>query len=140
MKRALLLTALASACTGPSGLVATPAVTAPPTTASMSTTSTLPAVAPRQNRTAAKPPPMGRVVPNAHLAAIRECESGGSGGYTADTGNGFYGAYQFDQGTWESVGGSRNPAHASPAEQDARAQALYDKRGAKPWPGCGRRG
>src|SRR3954453_19350979 len=45
------------------------------------------------------------------LASIRRCESGGN--YATDTGNGFYGAYQFTQSSWEAVGGSGNPAAAS---------------------------
>jgi hypothetical protein len=72
----------------------------------------------------------------APLAAIRACESGGN--YSTDTGNGFGGAYQFDQQTWNSVGGSGNPAQASPAEQDKRAAMLYAQRGSSPWPVCGR--
>ena len=70
-----------------------------------------------------------------NLASIRACESGGN--YATNTGNGYYGAYQFDQQTWNSVGGSGNPANASPAEQDARAQALINSRGSSPWPSCG---
>ncbi len=69
------------------------------------------------------------------LASIRECESGGD--YSTDTGNGYYGAYQFDQSTWESVGGSGSPASASPAEQDAAAQRLMQQSGSSPWPTCG---
>jgi hypothetical protein len=69
------------------------------------------------------------------LAAIRACESGGN--YATNTGNGFYGAYQFTQSTWESVGGTGNPAAASPAEQDKRAAILYSQQGASPWPVCG---
>jgi hypothetical protein len=68
-------------------------------------------------------------------AALRDCESGGN--YATHTGNGFSGAYQFDQQTWESVGGSGRPADASPAEQDMRAQMLYAQRGSQPWPVCG---
>jgi|tagenome__1003787_1003787.scaffolds.fasta_scaffold20712471_1 hypothetical protein len=71
-----------------------------------------------------------------HLASIRACESGGN--YSTNTGNGFYGAYQFDQQTWNSVGGSGNPAAASPAEQDKRAAMLMAQRGSSPWPVCGR--
>jgi hypothetical protein len=68
-------------------------------------------------------------------AKLRQCES--SGNYSAT--NGIYrGAYQFDQRTWNSVGGSGDPAAASPAEQDYRAQILYNQRGAQPWPVCGR--
>lgn len=69
-------------------------------------------------------------------AALRQCES--SGNYATDTGNGYSGAYQFDQRTWESVGGTGRPADASPAEQDHRAALLYASRGAQPWPECGR--
>lgn len=82
--------------------------------------------------------PAGTATPRAGgpFAAIRACESGGN--YSANTGNGFYGAYQFDQGTWNSVGGTGNPANASPAEQDKRAAILYAQRGSSPWPVCGR--
>jgi uncharacterized protein YabE (DUF348 family) len=44
-----------------------------------------------------------------------------------------YGLFQFDQPTWESVGGSGNPGDASPEEQLARAKALYQMRGLEPW-------
>lgn len=66
---------------------------------------------------------------------LRQCES--SGNYRAQSGP-HGGAYQFDQQTWESVGGSGSPAAASPAEQDKRAQILYSQRGSAPWPNCGR--
>ena len=69
------------------------------------------------------------------LAAIRSCESGGN--YAANTGNGFYGAYQFTLGTWQSVGGSGLPSDAPPAEQDRRATLLLDRSGSSPWPVCG---
>jgi hypothetical protein len=72
----------------------------------------------------------------APLSSIRACESGGN--YATNTGNGFYGAYQFTMSTWSSVGGSGNPANASPAEQDQRAAMLYARAGASPWPVCGR--
>lgn len=70
------------------------------------------------------------------LAAIRACESGGD--YGAVSSNGRYrGAYQFDNQTWQSVGGSGDPAAATPAEQDARAGLLRSQRGSSPWPNCG---
>jgi Transglycosylase-like domain len=70
------------------------------------------------------------------LAAIRACESGGD--YSAVSSSGTYrGAYQFDDATWQSVGGTGDPAAASPAEQDMRAQMLYDQAGSSPWPVCG---
>jgi Transglycosylase-like domain len=70
------------------------------------------------------------------LEAIAQCESGGDP--TADTGNGFYGKYQFTWSTWQSVGGTGNPAAAPEAEQDARAAQLYAEQGSAPWPVCGR--
>lgn len=62
---------------------------------------------------------------------IRLCES--SNRYTIDTGNGYYGAYQFSLSTWASVGGTGKPSDASPAEQDYRALVLYRMRGWQPW-------
>ncbi|WP_053227812.1 transglycosylase family protein [Solirubrobacter soli] len=70
------------------------------------------------------------------LEAIAACESGGNP--ATDTGNGFYGKYQFTLQTWASVGGTGNPAAASEAEQNRRAAALYAREGASPWPVCGR--
>ena len=70
-----------------------------------------------------------------HLEAIAACESGGNP--STNTGNGFYGKYQFTQETWQSVGGTGNPAGASEAEQDRRAAQLYAQQGASPWPVCG---
>lgn len=70
-------------------------------------------------------------------AELRWCES--SGNYGAVNFSGRYrGAYQFDQETWDSVGGSGDPATADPAEQDKRAKILYATRGSAPWPYCGR--
>jgi hypothetical protein len=70
------------------------------------------------------------------LEAIAACESGGDP--ATDTGNGFYGKFQFTLSTWASVGGSGNPAAASEAEQNRRAALLYARDGASPWPVCGR--
>ena len=70
------------------------------------------------------------------MEAIAQCESGGNP--ATDTGNGFYGKYQFTLETWAAVGGSGNPAHASEAEQDRRAAILYEQAGPSPWPVCGR--
>jgi hypothetical protein len=72
---------------------------------------------------------------SAPLQAIAACESGGNP--ATDTGNGFYGKYQFTQSTWQSVGGTGNPAAASEAEQDRRAAMLYAQSGSTPWPVCG---
>jgi hypothetical protein len=70
------------------------------------------------------------------LDAIGACESGGDP--TAVSSDGTYrGKYQFDYGTWESVGGSGDPAAASEEEQDYRAALLYSQSGSSPWPICG---
>ena len=70
------------------------------------------------------------------LEAIAACESGGNP--AAIGGGGAYrGKYQFDYGTWASVGGSGDPAAAPEAEQDARAAALLSRSGTLPWPVCG---
>jgi hypothetical protein len=70
------------------------------------------------------------------LEAIAACESGGDP--SAIGGGGAYrGKYQFDYGTWASVGGSGDPAAASEAEQDKRAAMLYARSGSTPWPVCG---
>lgn len=74
-------------------------------------------------------------VSQATLDAIASCESGGDP--TAANPAGYYGKYQFDTGTWASVGGSGNPAEASEAEQDYRASLLYARAGSSPWPVCG---
>ena len=62
---------------------------------------------------------------------LRTCES--SNNYRINTGNGYYGAYQFNLATWRSVGGTGYPNQASAAEQDARALELYRLRGWQPW-------
>jgi len=70
------------------------------------------------------------------LEAIAQCESGGDPSAVGGGGN-YGGKYQFDQQTWESVGGSGDPASASESEQDSRAQSLLRQRGTSPWPTCG---
>lgn len=70
------------------------------------------------------------------LEAIAACESGGDP--TAVSADGTYrGKFQFDYGTWESVGGHGDPATAPEAEQDYRAALLYSQSGSSPWPVCG---
>jgi soluble lytic murein transglycosylase-like protein len=75
-------------------------------------------------------------VPRETLEGIASCESGGDP--TAVSSDGTYrGKYQFDTGTWASVGGSGDPAAAPEAEQDYRAALLYSQAGTSPWPVCG---
>ncbi len=68
------------------------------------------------------------------FAGIRRCESGGI--YTLDTGNGYYGAYQFSEGTWLGLGEAGLPSVAPPSTQDATAFRLYQGSGWSPWPEC----
>jgi soluble lytic murein transglycosylase-like protein len=70
------------------------------------------------------------------LDAIAACESGGNPS-AVDASGTYYGLYQFDMGTWASVGGSGSPAEASPEEQSYRASLLYARAGSSPWPVCG---
>ena len=71
-----------------------------------------------------------------HLAAIAQCESGGNP--AAIGGGGQYrGLFQFDMGTWQSVGGQGDPAAAPVAEQVKRAEILYARSGPGQWPVCG---
>ena len=63
-------------------------------------------------------------------------ESGGNPSAVSPNGL-YFGLFQFDIGTWESVGGSGSPADASVAEQWALAQRLYSERGWQPWSGDG---
>ena len=69
-------------------------------------------------------------------AKVANCES--SGNPRAVNPAGYYGLYQFDTGTWRSVGGRGLPTQASADEQTFRAQKLYAQRGASPWPVCGK--
>jgi Transglycosylase-like domain len=73
----------------------------------------------------------------AALTAIAECESH-SNPRAIDASGTYRGKYQFDYGTWASVGGNGDPAAASETEQDRRAAVLYKRSGATPWPVCGR--
>jgi hypothetical protein len=78
------------------------------------------------------------VIPGSDVwAKLRYCEAGGD--YTKNTGNGYYGAYQFSISTWNNYGGYTRPDLAPPAVQDAKAQLTQAARGWYPWPGCARK-
>jgi len=70
------------------------------------------------------------------LGGIAQCESGGNPQAVGGGGQ-FRGKYQFTQETWQSVGGSGDPAAAPEAEQDRRAAMLYQRSGSSSWPVCG---
>ncbi|MBY0441842.1 MAG: transglycosylase family protein [Mycobacteriaceae bacterium] len=70
--------------------------------------------------------------------AIARCEAGGN--WAINTGNGYYGGVQFDQGTWEANGGLRFASRAdlaTKAEQIAVAEVVRMNRGWGAWPVCG---
>ena len=81
--------------------------------------------------------PMAMTVETAEAAglnwdSVAQCESGGN--WASNTGNGYYGAYQFDSSTWDAYG---DPAYAEaneapqPVQDAAAAQVPYDA-----WPNC----
>jgi len=120
--------------------LATEAASAPgavPTTTTTTTTTTtaaVPAGVPSPGPSAPSAGP-GPVAPTpAVWAALRQCESGGN--YAEDSGNGYYGAYQFSLNTWEGIGETGLPSDAPPAVQDQAAARLQALRGWEPWPAC----
>jgi uncharacterized protein YabE (DUF348 family) len=68
------------------------------------------------------------------LARLRSCEAGGV--YTRNSGNGYYGAYQYNISTWADYGGYHIPSDAPPAVQDEKAWLTYQRRAWQPWPAC----
>ena len=74
-------------------------------------------------------------------ASLRQCES--SGDYSIDTGNGYYGAYQFAPTTWNVTASHAGrldlvgllPSNASAYDQDEMAWSLYQWQGTTPWGG-----
>ncbi len=78
---------------------------------------------------AATPPAAGGV-----WLALRRCESGGN--YGENTGNGYYGAYQFALSTWSAIGYVGLPSEASPPVQDRAAAQLHNLVGWSAWPQC----
>ncbi|MER6984261.1 GNAT family N-acetyltransferase, partial [Streptomyces carpinensis] len=83
-------------------------------------------------------PPSVRGADHLNWQGLAQCESGGRPD-AVDTSGTYGGLYQFDQGTWHSLGGRGRPQDASSEEQTYRAKKLYVRRGASPWPQCGGR-
>ena len=67
-------------------------------------------------------------------AKLAQCESGGNP--RTNTGNGFYGMYQFTLETWRSLGGTGYPHEADAATQTEMAKRLQQRAGWGQWPGC----
>ena len=69
---------------------------------------------------------------------LARCEAGGNP-HAVDPSGRYGGLYQFDSGTWRSLGGRGLPQDATASEQTDRARELYQRRGIAPWPACGPR-
>ena len=87
-------------------------------------------------RPAPKPAPVAATPSSGVWAELRQCESNGN--YADNTGNGYYGAYQFSLSTWQGLGYSGLPSAAAPAVQDQAAQRLEARDGWFQWPQCAR--
>jgi len=121
-----------SAHTPPAPPAPTPKATAPPAPAAAPHPAAAPAapVAPATQ-------PAGGAASGGVWAGLRQCESGGN--YADNTGNGYYGAYQFSLSTWHGLGFPGLPSDAPPAVQDQAAQQLQARSGWGQWPACSRR-
>jgi hypothetical protein len=67
---------------------------------------------------------------------LRLCESGDR--YGLNTGNGYFGAYQFSLATWRGLGYQGRPDRARHITQDAAARRLHSREGWRAWPSCAR--
>lgn len=77
-----------------------------------------------------------KLAKSSHAKYIRQRESHGI--YSINTGNGYYGAYQFDRGTWLANGGRQFGATANKAPkwaQDYIMWRTHNSRGWGPWGG-----
>ena len=70
-------------------------------------------------------------------ARLRRCEAGGN--YSRNSGNGYYGTYQFSAETWHALGYPGLPHQAPPEVQDEAARKLQRRSGWGQWPACSRR-
>lgn len=77
-----------------------------------------------------------RVVTGDVWGALAQCESGGT---NANTGNGYYGYFQFALGTWQGLGAPGYPHEHSYATQLHYAQILQAEGGWGHWPACARK-
>lgn len=122
-----------------------PSTTTTTTTIRATTTTRRFQAPPTIHTTISQKPIVPSVLPSNMRGAILHCISSYEGGYNTDTGNGFFWAYQFDSGTWNSnaaasgfgkyVGWAVRGHTPPPASaQDAVAWHTYGARGLQPWP------
>lgn len=103
-----------------------------PANASQASASTVTVAAP----VVAAPVEMASYAPAGVWACIARYESGGNP--AEDTGNGYYGMYQFSPSSWAAAGGTGMPQDASAAQQTAIAENLYAMQGWSAWPNTSR--
>lgn len=86
-----------------------------------------------------RPPPRTHPAPtDDQMRALAHCESRSNP--ATNTGNGYYGAFQFSLRTWRGMGKSGWPHHHSAEEQTETARALIVRSGWRSqFPGCSRR-
>lgn len=65
------------------------------------------------------------------------CEAGGKP--ATNTGNGYYGMFQYDLQTWANYGGYARPDLAPAEVQLAKAKETQARRGWSPWPQCSKK-
>lgn len=70
------------------------------------------------------------------LDRLAYCETGGTMDPATNTGNGFYGAFQFTIGTWWSVGGEGYPSDHPYEVQRDLARTLILQAGWSQFPTC----
>ncbi|HEX4865466.1 MAG TPA: transglycosylase family protein, partial [Acidimicrobiales bacterium] len=125
------LVAVVRAVVAPAPAPAAPVSAAPPTTAPSSVPpTTLPPASPASPSAGSG----GDGGAGGVWLQLRQCESGDD--YQADTGNGYFGAYQFSQQTWTDLGFPGRPDLEPPAMQDSAAQKLQAQSGWGQWPAC----
>jgi hypothetical protein len=73
----------------------------------------------------------------AELHRLRVCESGDQ--YHLNTGNGYFGAYQFSAATWHALGYAGRPDRSKAATQNAAARKEHRITGWSAWPSCSSR-
>ncbi len=79
------------------------------------------------------PAPTRAIYASSRWDAVAQCESGGN--WATNTGNGYYGGLQFDNGTWLANGGGKYASRADLATREQQIavanRVTYDA-----WPNC----
>lgn len=81
--------------------------------------------------------PSASAAPDSDWDRLAQCESGGN--WSINTGNGYQGGLQFNQGTWAAYGGTQYAPTADQAtreQQIAIAEKTQAAQGWGAWPAC----